>query len=228
MYIIICEIDRQYRFDAWGRVLRVGVWGWPWGMGWGGRWEEGSGWGTHVHPWPVHVNVWQKPPQYCKVISLQLKLKKKKRNMIGWPMGSNNSTVVPEGGAIVLTWLGCCLSWTFERLGTLHSISSKQSGKDFTTWGVCSWFFNSVNHFGYAYGKFLLIISNWKDVREVDILKSESKASQPTQKLKWENILSSNWNHFRQWMVHQESSNIIWGWILIRPCICYIQLWKWL
>ena len=33
----------------------------------------GSGWGTRVHPWLIHVNVWQKPPQYCKVISLQLK-----------------------------------------------------------------------------------------------------------------------------------------------------------
>ena len=33
----------------------------------------GSGWGTHVHPWLIHVNVWQNPPQYCKVISLQLK-----------------------------------------------------------------------------------------------------------------------------------------------------------
>ena len=31
------------------------------------------GWGTHVHPWLIHVNVWQKPPQYCKVISLELK-----------------------------------------------------------------------------------------------------------------------------------------------------------
>ena len=37
----------------------------------GGRW--GSGWGTHVHPWLIHVNVWQKPLQYCKVISPQLK-----------------------------------------------------------------------------------------------------------------------------------------------------------
>ena len=35
-------------------------------------WDEegGSGWGTHVHPWLIYVNVWQKPPQYCKVISL--------------------------------------------------------------------------------------------------------------------------------------------------------------
>ena len=37
----------------------------------GGR--EGSGWGTHVRPWLVHVDVWQNPPQYCKAISLQLK-----------------------------------------------------------------------------------------------------------------------------------------------------------
>ena len=30
-----------------------------------------SGRGTHVNPWLIHVNVWQKPLQYCKVISLQ-------------------------------------------------------------------------------------------------------------------------------------------------------------
>ena len=41
-------------------------------MGWRGRQEEGSGWGTHVNPWLIHLNVWQKPLQYCKVISLQL------------------------------------------------------------------------------------------------------------------------------------------------------------
>ena len=37
-----------------------------------GRWEGGSGWGIHVTPWLIHVNVWQKPLQYSKVISLQL------------------------------------------------------------------------------------------------------------------------------------------------------------
>ena len=36
------------------------------GGGWGGRWERGSGWGTHANPWPIHVNAWQKSPQYCK------------------------------------------------------------------------------------------------------------------------------------------------------------------
>ena len=32
----------------------------------------GSGWGTHINLWMIHVNIWQKPLQYCKVISLQL------------------------------------------------------------------------------------------------------------------------------------------------------------
>ena len=65
--------------------MRQGAQGWCTGMtlrdGMGGRWEGGSGWGTHVHPWLIHVNVWQKPPQYCKVISLQLKKKKKAREL---------------------------------------------------------------------------------------------------------------------------------------------------
>ena len=52
--------------------LRAGALGWPRGTGWGGRWEGGSGWGTHVNPWLIHVNVWQKLLQYCKVINLQL------------------------------------------------------------------------------------------------------------------------------------------------------------
>ena len=54
------------------QVLRAGALRKPRGMEWGGRWERESGWGTHVNPWLIHVNVWQKPLQYCKVISLQL------------------------------------------------------------------------------------------------------------------------------------------------------------
>ena len=43
----------------------------------------GSGWGTHVNPWLIHVNVWQKPLQCCKVISLQLiKNKGEKKRML--------------------------------------------------------------------------------------------------------------------------------------------------
>ena len=74
---------KQVYYQWWNRspaqvgcmrqVLRAGALGRPRGMGWwGGRWKGGSGWGTHVNPWLIHVNVWQKPLQYCKVISLKL------------------------------------------------------------------------------------------------------------------------------------------------------------
>ena len=36
--------------------------------------------GTHVNPWLIHVNVWQKPLQYYKAISLQIiKINEKKK-----------------------------------------------------------------------------------------------------------------------------------------------------
>ena len=62
------------------QVLGPGALGRPRGIRWRGRWEGRSGWGTHVYPWLIHVNVWQKPLQYCKVISLQLiKINEKKK-----------------------------------------------------------------------------------------------------------------------------------------------------
>ena len=65
----------------------MGLAHWEGPEGWDG--EGGSGWGTHVNLWLIHVNVWQKPLQYYKVISLQLtkinekKEKKKKTLMLG-------------------------------------------------------------------------------------------------------------------------------------------------
>ena len=70
------------------QVLGPGALGRPRGIGWKGRWEEGSWWGIHVNPWLIHVYVWQNPLQYCKVISLQLikknvrSIKLKKRNIL--------------------------------------------------------------------------------------------------------------------------------------------------
>ena len=62
------------------QVLGPGALGRLRGIGQRGRWEGGSGWGIHVNPWLIHVNVCQNPLQYCKVISLQLiKINEKKK-----------------------------------------------------------------------------------------------------------------------------------------------------
>ena len=72
MYIIKFETDRQHRLDAQDKCSGLVHWEDLEGPGGRGRWEGGSGWGTHVHPWLIHVKVWQKPLQCCEVISLQL------------------------------------------------------------------------------------------------------------------------------------------------------------
>ena len=65
------------------QVLGPGALGRPRGIGWRRRWKGGLGWGIYINPWLIHVNVWQNPLQYCKVISLQLiKINGKKRASI--------------------------------------------------------------------------------------------------------------------------------------------------
>ena len=49
----------QSRFDARYWMLGAGALGRPRGMVWGGRREEGTGWGTHVYLWRIHFNIWQ-------------------------------------------------------------------------------------------------------------------------------------------------------------------------
>ena len=79
MYIIRCETDRQSRLDAWDKCPGLVHWDDPEGWDGEGSGRGRSGWGTHVNPWLIDVNVWQKPLQYCKVISLQLiKINEKK------------------------------------------------------------------------------------------------------------------------------------------------------
>ena len=43
------EMSCQSRFDARYWMLGAGALGRPRGVEWGGRKEEGSGWGTHVY-----------------------------------------------------------------------------------------------------------------------------------------------------------------------------------
>ena len=56
---IMYETSRQSRFEARYWMLGAGALGRPRGMVWGGRREEGSGWGAHVYRWRIRFDVWQ-------------------------------------------------------------------------------------------------------------------------------------------------------------------------
>ena len=64
------------RFDARYWMLGAGALGRPRGMVWGGRREEGSGWGTHVYLWQIHFHIWQN--QY-NIVKFKNKIKLKKK-----------------------------------------------------------------------------------------------------------------------------------------------------
>ena len=72
------ETSCQSRFDARYWMLGACALGRPRGMIWGGRREEGSGWGTHVYLWQIHFNIWQNQYNYVKFKN-KIKLKKKKK-----------------------------------------------------------------------------------------------------------------------------------------------------
>ena len=59
---MLCDIPEGG--DGWEMGGGCGV------QGVGGVFREE---GTYVYLWLIHVDVWQRPTQYCKVIILQLK-----------------------------------------------------------------------------------------------------------------------------------------------------------
>ena len=84
MYNIIYETSCQSRFDARYWMLGAGALARPRGMVWGGRMEEGSGWGTRVYLWQIHFDIWQN--QYNIVKLNKIKLKKNKRERPSYSM----------------------------------------------------------------------------------------------------------------------------------------------
>ena len=60
-------------FDTGCRMIGAGAPRRSREMVWNGRWEGGSGLGTHVYPWQIHVNVWQN--QYSIVKENKVKIK---------------------------------------------------------------------------------------------------------------------------------------------------------
>ena len=79
MYNIMYETSRQSRFDALYWILGAGALGRSRGMVWGGRREQGSGWGTHVYLWQIHFDIWQNQYNIVKFKN-KIKFKKKKKN----------------------------------------------------------------------------------------------------------------------------------------------------
>ena len=133
MNITICKIDHQSKFDAWNRILKAGALEQLRGMGLGGRWQGVLGWRTHIHLWLIHVNVWQKPPQHCKVISLQLKYRKKKNNEQGKKILQNE--------IILWTW-----NIIFKEIFYFKAAYSKKlcTGTEKINTSICPWYCTAV------------------------------------------------------------------------------------
>ena len=59
-YQSIITLNKQIKDTEWLNELKIKIQlGRPRGMVRGGRREAGSGWGTHVYLWQIHVDVWQ-------------------------------------------------------------------------------------------------------------------------------------------------------------------------
>ena len=97
--------------STWYWMLGASALGWPRGMVWGGRKEEGSGWGTHVWLWRIHFDVWQN--QYNTVkFKNKIKLKKKRNHKLNCQhlLDHRKSKRVPEKHIFLFYWL-CQSLW---------------------------------------------------------------------------------------------------------------------
>jgi len=54
-------------------MLGAGALGRPRGRVWGGRREEGSGWGTQVYLWQIHFDIWKNQYNIVKLNKIKLK-----------------------------------------------------------------------------------------------------------------------------------------------------------
>ena len=66
-------------------------------------WEAGRRFrreGTYVYLWLIHVDIWQKPAQYCKAIIFQLKINKFFKKSQGIHIGALINLVGWDGGEV--------------------------------------------------------------------------------------------------------------------------------
>ena len=99
-----CILSRVKQITSPGWMHETSAQGWCTGKtqrdGTGREVGGGSGWGTHVNPWLIHVNVWQKPLQHCEVISVQLIKIIGEKIIIGHPAGVRG-LLIAEGAPII-------------------------------------------------------------------------------------------------------------------------------
>ena len=69
------------------------------GEGDGGRFKKE---GIYIYLWLIHVDVWQKPTQYCEAIILQLKIIKLEKNPA--TAGSEDKEIIALGAAAFAFW----------------------------------------------------------------------------------------------------------------------------
>jgi len=72
IYIRLLLRHKRNKILSFKEMLGAGALGGPRGMVQGGRREEGSGWGTRVYLWWMHVDIWQN--QY-NIVKLKNKIK---------------------------------------------------------------------------------------------------------------------------------------------------------
>ena len=99
--IEICIIPYMKRVASPGSMHNTGCLGlehWDDPEGWyGGRREEGSGWGTHVYLWQIHFDIRQNEYNIVKLNKIKFKKKKEKKKKV------NPTTVKSDG--VILTGL---------------------------------------------------------------------------------------------------------------------------
>ena len=140
-------------------MLGAGALGWPRGMVWGGRREEGSGWGTHVYLWRIHFDIWQNQYNIVKFKKKKKALHKSLLKAVGFPSGSNGKESacsvgdqgsIPglgrspgrgHGNPLQYSWR---ISWT-EEPGELQSMGSRRVRHDWSNTHIKNYVFGRIN-----------------------------------------------------------------------------------
>ena len=102
MYNIIYETSRQSRFNAQYWMLGAGALGLRRGMVWGGRREEGSGWGTHVYLWWIHFDIWQNQHNIVKLNKIKFKNTCKKEKKKQWQINGKKMYLAAQGNEVYI------------------------------------------------------------------------------------------------------------------------------